>query len=102
MSEVLEFQKFVRPELLVLIPVLWAIGAGIKKTKLDNAWIPFVLAGASILLAVAYLFAFPSELNAGQIIVTGLIQGILCTALAVFGHQGTKQLSELLAKGKSE
>lgn len=97
----MEITQYVRVELLVLVPVLWAIGKGLKQFKaLNNAWIPVMLAGAGVLLAVAYLLVFPSELNVQQAVLTGIIQGVLCTTLAVYGHQVFKQITELTQKGK--
>ena len=90
----MDFNEFIRPELLVLVPVLYLIGMGIKKSAAKDKWIPVVLGIAGVVLASAYLMVFPSDLNIGQSIVTGAIQGILCAGMAVYSNQIVKQAGE--------
>ena len=91
----MEFEQFVRPELLVLVPVLYLIGAALKKSAaVADRWIPLLLGGIGVVLAVAYMLVFPSELTAGQCILTGAIQGVLCTGLSVYGNQMVKQMTK--------
>ncbi|HBS60936.1 MAG TPA: hypothetical protein DEA44_16940, partial [Firmicutes bacterium] len=51
----MDFNEFIRPELLVLVPVLYLIGMGIKKSAAKDKWIPVVLGIAGVVLASAYL-----------------------------------------------
>ena len=60
---------FVRPELLVLIPVLVIIGKIIKDSEIANKWIPLMLGGIGIVLGVAYMLIFPDELTPAQAIL---------------------------------
>ena len=43
-------KEFVKPELLVLVPVLYLIGVGIKNAAIKDKFIPFILGITSIVL----------------------------------------------------
>lgn len=90
----MDFKEYVRPELLLLIPVLYAIGIWIKNSKVLDWKIPFILGGAGIVLSVIYLFSV-SELGNAQaiatLVFTSITQGILVTAAAVFFNQIIQQ-----------
>ena len=49
MEEILK--EFVKPELLILIPVLYLIGAGLKNSKFKNNLIPIALGIFGIILS---------------------------------------------------
>ena len=36
----MDFQEYIKSELLILVPVLYIIGLGLKKSKLKDKWIP--------------------------------------------------------------
>ena len=85
---------YIRPELLLIIPVLWVLGKLLKEASfLRDKWIPLILGGAGILLAVCWVGG-----NAEPFGVTGLFtavtQGILCAGAAVYGHQLVKQIKD--------
>lgn len=88
---------FINTELLLLIPVLYFIGMGLKNSVLSNKYIPLFLGGIGIFLACLYmLFTLPLDtvtqvLNA---IFAGVTQGILCAGTAVYGDQMHKQLAK--------
>lgn len=89
-------EQYVRPELLVLVPVLCLVGMVVKHTEaICDKWIPLILGGVGVVLAVAYLLLWPNELVAGQAVLSGAIQGILCAGLSVYGNQVTKQLGKV-------
>ena len=47
---------YIRPELLLIIPVLWVLGKILKEASfLRDKWIPLILGGAGILLAVCWV-----------------------------------------------
>lgn len=81
--------EYIKPELLVLVPVLYFIGEFIKKSKIDDKYIPLILGGAGVVLALVYVIgsAGVSALN----IFAGITQGILCAGAAVYGDQIIKQ-----------
>lgn len=90
-------QDFIKPELLVLIVVLNIIGTGLKKSKLNDKFIPLVLGSISIVLTSLWVFA-TSELNGGRDIVlaifTAITQGILLAGTSVYANQLYKQLKK--------
>lgn len=90
-------QDFIKPELLVLIIVLNIIGTGLKKSKLNDKFIPLVLGSISIVLTSLWVFA-TSELNGGRDIIlaifTAITQGILLAGTSVYANQLYKQLKK--------
>ena len=91
-------KDFIKPELLVLIPVLYIIGRGFKKTSLTkDKFIPLLLGSISILLAGLYTFA-TSDVNGikeiTMAIFTAITQGILIAGASVYANQIYKQLQK--------
>lgn len=90
----MNWQEFIKPELLILIPVLYFIGAGIKKSPIHDAFIPVLLGGTAILLTGIYVFATEEVIGTQDVftaIFTSITQGILCAAAAVYANQIIKQ-----------
>ena len=75
--------NFIIPELLALVPVLYLLGFGIKKSKLikDN-YIPVFLGVAGVVLSCLYV---------GGINFSAITQGILCAGASVYVNQLIKQ-----------
>ena len=92
----MDFSEYIRPELLILIPVLNLVGMFVKKAALFQAkYIPISLGIAGILLGAAYTAIFPkAECNMLQNILMGMLQGMLCAGMAVYGHQMSKQMKK--------
>ena len=91
-------KDFIKPELLVLIPVLYIVGRGFKKTSLiKDKFIPLLLGLISILLASLYTFA-TSDVNSikeiTMAIFTAITQGILIAGASVYANQIYKQLQK--------
>jgi len=83
MEEIIK--SFMLEQALVLIPVLWIIGAIVKRTPFIPDWlIPYILL---VLGAVGGLVTV-------GVSAEGVIQGILAAGAAVLGHQLVKQTSE--------
>ena len=87
----------VKPELLVLIPVLYLIGAAVKKTnKINNKYIPLILGCLGVAFALVYVLATAEDLSNFQsvllVIFSAVVQGILCAGACVYGDQTIKQL----------
>jgi len=82
----------IKPELLVLIPVLNIIGAMAKSKGVKSANIPVILGVVGVLLSVAYVFAFFGGESVLRGVVTGVVQGVLVAGAAVYGHQVFKQI----------
>ena len=87
-------KEFVKPELLVLIPVLYLIGVGIKNAAIKDKFIPFILGIISIVLCGLYVFATSEITGAKEIamaIFVALTQGILTAGASVYFNQLYKQ-----------
>lgn len=79
-------EQYILPEIMILIPVLIIIGMILKKAPYIQDWtIPILLAVVGILLAVITIGA--KDGYTSESIVTGIIQGILATGMAVYVHQ---------------
>lgn len=87
--------NYIAPELLVLVPVLYILGAGIKSSQtIKDKYIPAIVGMVAVLLACAYIFA-TSALDGWQSILmaafTAATQGILCAGASVYVNQLVKQ-----------
>ena len=97
--EIFEVSKeFIKPELLILIPVLYIIGIGLKKTTLlKDKLIPVALGLVSIFLTGLYILA-TSELSGMREVAmaffTALTQGVLIAGASVYANQIYKQLTK--------
>lgn len=88
-------QGYIQPELFILVPVLWFVGLGFKYwEKFDNKFIPMVLGGLGIVLALLYTMANTEALtfsNVCLVVFTSIAQGVLCAGGAVYIDQLYKQ-----------
>lgn len=90
----MEWQEFIKPELLILIPVLYLIGIAIKKSKIRDNLIPLLLGACGVVLATIYVFAVDPVLSTQALlasIFTAITQGILCAGASVYINQIIKQ-----------
>ena len=90
-------QQYLKPELLVLIPVLYFIGMAIKKSSISDNFIPVLLGSFGILLSVIYLIAMVdvnTYKDVAIMIFTGITQGILLAGGSVYVNQVIKQSSK--------
>lgn len=89
----MEYTEFIKPELLALIPALYACGAMLKHTeKIKDNFIPLILAGVGLVLSCLYVIG-TEGLNPISVF-TAVVQGLLCTASAVFANQLIKQTTK--------
>ena len=86
----MNFEEFIKPELLVLIPVLYIIGIGLKKSKLSDTLIPLVLGGIAVILSAAWVIA-TSDISTLKDVAYALFisvtQGILSAGASVYVNQ---------------
>ena len=90
-------QQYLKPELLVLIPVLYFIGMAIKKSSISDTFIPVLLGAIGIFLSVIYLIAtvdVNTYKDVAIMIFTGITQGILLAGGSVYVNQVIKQSSK--------
>jgi len=82
----MDFEKYLIEQMLILIPVLYIIGALIKQTPKVKDWtIPWVLLVVGVVAAIAI------GMGAGISVADAIIQGILVTGVTVFANQLVKQ-----------
>ena len=84
-------KEFIKPELLVLVAVLYITGIALKKAAtVNDTRIPLILGIIGILLAMLYVGA-TSDLSTTQdvllAIFAGVTQGILCAGASVYTNQ---------------
>lgn len=85
-----EIKQFISPELLVLVPVLYIIGVGVKKTALiPDKFIPIVLGACGIILSCLWVLGTNGVSIIG--IFTAITQGILVAGASVYVNQLIKQ-----------
>ena len=86
----MEYQEYIKSELLVLVPVLYIIGLGLKKSKMKDKWIPLVLGLTSIALSAAWVVATSHITNVREVaaaLFTAVTQGILAAGASVYINQ---------------
>ena len=88
-------KEFIKPEILILVPVLYFIGVMIKNTLLiKDKYIPLTLGLFGIVLAVIWVLA-TADINTNKdifmAIFTAITQGILCSGASVYVNQIIKQ-----------
>ena len=86
--------KYLKPELLVLVPVLYLIGNALKKANwVNDKFIPMILGGIGILLSFIYLLGLEGwNMN---ILWMSAVQGVLAAAGSVYFNQNVKQLTKV-------
>lgn len=90
----MDIQEYIQPELLILVPVLYLIGIGLKKSAMADKWIPLVLGGVSVALSALWVFATCNYSGAREIAeaaFTAVTQGILIAGASVYVNQLIRQ-----------
>ena len=86
----MNIEEFIKPELIILIPVLYVVGIGLKKSKLSDTLIPLVLGGIAIVLSAAWVIA-TSDISTLKDVAYALFisvtQGILSAGASVYVNQ---------------
>lgn len=90
-------KEFIKPELCILIPVLYLYGMALKKSNVADKHIPIVLGSTSIILCYMFILA-TSVINGWQealmSIFVGVTQGVLCAGASVYVNQLIKQYNK--------
>lgn len=90
----MDSMQYIKPELLVLIPVLYLIGTAIKKSTIADKFIPWILGGVSVALSALWILAtsFPADVpEAAMAVFTAITQGVLIAGASVYVNQLVKQ-----------
>ena len=86
----MNYQDYIKTELLIMIPVLYFIGIGLKKSKLPDKWIPVVLGVSAVVLSAVWVIA-TADINGLQevasAIFTAVTQGVLVAGASVYANQ---------------
>lgn len=90
-------KEFIKPELLVLIPVLYLFGVGLKASSVADNRIPLMLGSISIVLSFFFIIATTNVNGYQEVIMaifSGLTQGVLCAGASVYVNQLVKQANK--------
>ena len=93
----MDYQNFIAPELLVLVPVLYGAGRVIKDSACPDKYIPAILTALSIGFTILYTFSANPIIGLqaiAQAIFTALTQGILIASASVYTNEMMKQLTK--------
>ena len=89
-SDDMDLKELIKPELLILIPVLYVVGIGLKKSKLSDTLIPLILGGIAIVLSATWVIA-TSDISTLKDVAYALFisvtQGILSAGASVYVNQ---------------
>lgn len=92
-------KETVKPEFLVMIPVLYLVGMALKKSAVMDKHIPWLLGTFGVVLCTLYLAA-TADVTGWQgglmLVFSALTQGVLAAGASVYVNQVIKQA------GKSE
>lgn len=92
-----EIMNYIKPELLVLIPVLYFVGIGIKKSAMSDKHIPLLLGCIGIVLSALWVFATSSVSGGKDValaVFTAITQGVLAAGASVYVNQVAKQMKK--------
>lgn len=93
----MELMEYIKPELLVLIPVLYLVGVAVKNSKIADKFIPLILGGVSVLLAALWIFSTSEMGGASDVVMaifTAVTQGVLIAGASVYVNQIVKQVGK--------
>ena len=86
----MDLKELIKPELLILIPVLYVVGIGLKKSKLSDTLIPLILGGIAIVLSAAWVIAtsdISTLKDVAYALFVSVTQGVLSAGASVYVNQ---------------
>ena len=86
----MNYQEYIKTELLILVPVLYLVGVGLKKSKLPNKWIPLTLGTSAVVLSMIWVIATSDISGIREIasaLFTAVTQGVLVAGASVYANQ---------------
>jgi 1,4-dihydroxy-2-naphthoate octaprenyltransferase len=87
-------KNFIKPELVILIPVLFIIGKAIKNSEIKDKFIPLILGIVSIVLCSLYVYGTTDIANSKEFIMSIFVvitQGVLVAGASVYADQLIKK-----------
>ena len=91
-------EEFIKPELMVLVPVLYLIGNMIKDSHISDKYIPIYLGGISVTLSFLFIMATSAVggwQEAFAALFSAFTQGVLCAGASVYMNQLIKQAGKI-------
>ena len=86
----MDYHEYIKSELLILIPVLYFAGIGLKKSKLADKWIPFALGVIAITLSAIWVIAtcdISGVREGASALFPAVTQGVLTAGASVYANQ---------------
>lgn len=86
----MNYLDYIKTELLILIPVLYFIGIGLKKSKLPDKWIPVSLGTVAVVLSSVWVIAtcdISCIKEGASALFTAVTQGVLIAGTSVYANQ---------------
>lgn len=86
----MNFQDYIKTELLILVPVLYFVGIGLKKSRLPDRWIPVVLGITAVVLSAVWVMATADISGIREMasaFFTAVTQGVLVAGASVYVNQ---------------
>lgn len=97
----MNFQDLIMSDYLILIPFFYVIGLFLKQINFhDNRLIPTTLGILGIVFG--FIFAYAKFDNQAHLhdLINGVIQGVFCAGMSVFGNEFSSCLSDFLKQKK--
>lgn len=96
------FTQYIRPELVVLPFMLYALGIPLKKTPhIPDHFIPYILGFISLAISAIYVLAVSPTPQTYQevlaLVFDIIVQGVCCAAASVYVNQLYKQFVKMKA-----
>ncbi len=93
----MDITTLIEPELLITVPVLYMLGAMIKRSEIADKYIPLILGIMGIALATVYSLignTVNSLDSALTVVFAGVTQGLLCASASVYANNILKQFKK--------
>lgn len=85
-----DFEQYISPELVILIPVVYAIGMYLKSSELlKDKFIPLTLGVFSVVMCFLYEIAVKDF--SIELVFTSIVQGILIASVSVYANNVYRQ-----------
>lgn len=94
----MDFTEYINAELLILVPVLYFVGMGLKKAAwFKDTMIPAILGCCGVVLSLLWVLATSTLVGWQDGVLaafTAIVQGILCAGASVYINQVVKQATK--------